>query len=223
MGFSRVYDINDCGQILGVSQNSRLVIWQPGKGFKDLGPSKYPGGRAITWGCLNNKGEAVGTLVTTAGHRFGWMCTPKKGMVDFEPCLLGINDCGRVVGGPLEYGYDSAFVWSKGYYRYLGTLGGLESSANAINNADTVVGTADLPGGERHGFHWKKSQGMLDVNDLIYGYTDYMVTDCLKVSEKGWILAYGSKPDRLDCALLLIPHNSAKPKTSTASGLTLPP
>jgi len=48
---------------------------------------------------------------------------------------VDINDRGQIVGGSGTGSLGRAFIWEAGTMTPLGTLGGLESSARAINNA----------------------------------------------------------------------------------------
>lgn len=78
----------------------------------------------------------------------------------------GINNAGQIVG---ELGLDGArrgFVWSDGTLVEIGTLGGPDSSGQAINNAGRVAGYASLPGGDSRAFTYA---GGLPVNLNVFG------------------------------------------------------
>jgi probable HAF family extracellular repeat protein len=47
----------------------------------------------------------------------------------------------------------------------LGTLGGLDSDALAINDRDQVLGMSSTADGPRHAFLWRENK-MLDLTDL---------------------------------------------------------
>jgi probable HAF family extracellular repeat protein len=66
----------------------------------------------------------------------------------------GINDSDTVVGGStIASGAHHAFVWTSATGMHdLGTLGGAESWANAVNGGNAIVGRADTRAGRQHAF-----------------------------------------------------------------------
>jgi probable HAF family extracellular repeat protein len=126
---------------------------------------------------INERGQVVGISATAPGeydylyHAFLW----EKGvMTDLgidEPELQvsGINEQGQVVGGfeyedlPGSPAY--AFLWQDGELTDLGTLGGIRSSAYAINQRGQIVGESHTAFGECHAFLWEKD-AMTDLGTL---------------------------------------------------------
>jgi probable HAF family extracellular repeat protein len=119
-----------------------------------------------------------------------------------------ISDNGLVVGfsengiDPLTGGRAlEAVLWGKdGSITDLGTLGGNESTANAVNNRGQVVGTAlnTIPdpynytgnfltfgATQAHAFRWTKAQGMQDLGTL--GGTD---SAAVFINDRGQILGF---------------------------------
>ena len=65
----------------------------------------------------------------------------------------GINDSAQITGTYVQAdGHTRAFIYSGGVLQSLGTLGGNNSSAFAIDNGGQAVGAADLGGGISHAF-----------------------------------------------------------------------
>jgi probable HAF family extracellular repeat protein len=57
----------------------------------------------------------------------------------------GLNDAGHVAGTAWAGESQRAFLWREGVFTDLGTLGGAESGALAVNNLDQVVGGFPVP------------------------------------------------------------------------------
>lgn len=81
-----------------------------------------------------------------------------------------INAAGEVAGVAAagEGGRERrAFLWRDGGAIDLGSLGGLDSKALALNNQRQVVGVSENPDGEPRGFFWQENEGMVDLNRMI--------------------------------------------------------
>jgi probable HAF family extracellular repeat protein len=122
---------------------------------------------------INDRGQVVGWWQefpggnpgNTTGFRY------EGGVVTLIPSLFqanGINTAGQIVGSFWVKEGDllsmHAAVYKDGNVIDLGTLGGRESEALAINDAGVVVGWADTPTG-RHAFRYE-SGAMTDLGTL---------------------------------------------------------
>ncbi|CUI06455.1 PEP-CTERM sorting domain-containing protein [Massilia antarctica] len=67
---------------------------------------------------------------------------------------LGINNAGQIVGDRPGDGGQHGFLWSGGTLTEIGTFGGPDSSAAAINQHAEATGHASLPGGEARAFRY---------------------------------------------------------------------
>ena len=83
-----------------------------------------------------------------------------------------INASGQVVGSisnphsPSKTGSSHAFLWEQGVLTDLGTLGGIGSEANAINDAGQVVGWTEVTGlAHPRPFLWERGV-MTDLGTL---------------------------------------------------------
>ncbi len=72
-----------------------------------------------------------------------------------------------MVGGSSTASGTHAFLWTAADgMNDLGTLGGSNSRANAINDAGQVVGRSDTASGGQHAFLWTAAGGMIDLGTL---------------------------------------------------------
>ena len=78
--------------------------------------------------------------------------------------LAGALACGGESPTAPASGIDARSASHPNIHRIeLGTLGGLTSSASAINDDGVVVGQSQIASGELHGFRWTQAGGMQDL------------------------------------------------------------
>ncbi|MBC8203712.1 MAG: hypothetical protein H8E91_07780, partial [Planctomycetes bacterium] len=89
----------------------------------------------------------------------------------------------------------------------LGTFGGDESRAYAINDLGHVVGQAQYPDGSMHGFVWMDGE-MYDLNNYIVPDIDITITNAKGINNDGLISALAEYPDGSFRPYLLTPMNT---------------
>ncbi|WP_052882052.1 HAF repeat-containing PEP-CTERM protein [Kiritimatiella glycovorans] len=88
-----------------------------------------------------------------------------------------INSSGVVVGdSTVAEDQGHAFIWQSGTLTDLGTLGGAESDAFGINEANVVVGTANTADGSSRAYVYSGLTGMIDLNSLAPAATNAGLT-----------------------------------------------
>ena len=184
---SRVSAMNDVDQVVGTLDGflraARAFMWTSTGGMGSLGSLGGPS-FAVD---VNSSGRVVGIgyLVPRLSafeprHAFAW--TESTGMLDLgtlggrDSQAADVNDDGQVVGWSYTVGSTvscppgpcirHAFLWTAtdGMVS-LGTLGGTNSEATAVNAHGSVVGQSDVTLGF-HAFLWALDHGMTDVGTL---------------------------------------------------------
>jgi probable HAF family extracellular repeat protein len=82
-----------------------------------------------------------------------------------------VNNQGQVVGYRGTNQGTRAFLWSNGTFQHLGTLGGGDSRAFAINEAGQVIGRSTTATGATHAFLWQNGT-MRDLGTLDAEFSD---------------------------------------------------
>jgi len=193
--WSRPYDINESGELVGTSQidlgGTRYHgwYWTLDTGLVEIPTDPTARSKARS---INNSGIIAGWS-SNVGTGPRAMYIENKVQRDLGTFGGGfskarqINEQNTIVGfAENSAGQRIAFRWlyDVGILESLGTLGGDESEARSVNNFDQVVGWFHyLPTGHEHAFIWDERFGMRDLGTLggngsaAYGINDLgMVT-----------------------------------------------
>jgi len=156
-------DINDPGQVVGTStrdKSLRAFLWQDGV-MTDLGTLGGSWAGAVG---VNNRGQVVGRAETESEG--GWAYLWENGvmsMLDRRPGWTsshadGIGNAGHIVGEGLADRQRFPVVWFNGRIEDIGSLGGKDTSPQAVNDRGWVVGMAENDQGEDRAFLWKRGK-----------------------------------------------------------------
>ena len=196
-GFSIANDVNNAGLVVGASFDAS---------FRTR-PFVYSGGQMRALGfdgaanAINNRGQIAGWFYPAAPLVFPIRAFLATGAArrDLGTLLGGtnsvaedVNDSGQAVGWSDCGGcvLEHAFLYAGGVMRDLGTLGGAESHAFAINNSGHVVGTSTTAQGFPQAFVWSAGV-MRNLNDLIPPISGGFLWEAHGINDRGQIAAYG--------------------------------
>lgn len=183
-------DVNDRDQVAGWSYRleptarARAWRWSDGR-LTDLGALAGPGADTFARG-INDRGQVVGSTSMPGGPPgstvgFLWQDGRMEVLGTFEEPFYpaAVDDRGRVVGfgGP---GGLRAAIWQDGTVTTLPAPAGCAlTSAEALNERGTVVGTCYPTTGERYSLLWRgagRSVHALEVS-----------MEVLDVDDRGWL------------------------------------
>jgi probable HAF family extracellular repeat protein len=189
LGESEPAAINAGGQVVGRSTaaggSGRAFSWTPAGGMVDLGTLGTASSSSEARD-VNHNGRVVGVSETGAGTRHAVTWTPAGAIVDLDTLggwnseavavssndhVVGWSETTLAVGTPIPAGGPvHAFVWTPADGMMdLGTLGGANSVAVAVNGAGQVVGWSDTTFESDppvHAFSWTRTGGMVDLGTL---------------------------------------------------------
>ena len=172
---SLAHAINDSGQIVGeattASGEVHAFLWEHGA-MTDLG---IPGETSSARG-INNGGEIVGasSAKNVRGGAVLWKGGHGQPLGDLGPSGSGstatsVNDTGEVTGVSSGFasnqGVVRAVFWRSSGIQDIGTLGGLHSTSNALNNQGIVVGWTEISDQSTVAFLWQNGV-MRDLGSL---------------------------------------------------------
>jgi len=153
---SRPAAMNDAGEVVGNSSSGPWVFDSRTNAVRRL---TKPGDvrRFVAIG-IGANGDVAGTEVR-GSTRHAVLFTARGEIVDLgvkgDSAAKVVNAAGRAAGDWLNAdGELHAFVLDGAAFTDLGTLGGIESLAFAINERGQVTGQAQLASGPRHAFLW---------------------------------------------------------------------
>jgi probable HAF family extracellular repeat protein len=156
-GGSQFVVINDSGLVATRDTSGTAFTWKDGQ--VTLLPH-LPGGDSATPLDINNKGEVVGWTRLKHEEAVLW----KKGkaipldVTNLESHALAINDRSQISGvyEPEDGGASGSFLWEKGKWIDIGSLGGNKSRGADIAPNGIVVGSSRTAAGDTRAFIWKR-------------------------------------------------------------------
>ncbi|MBV9642873.1 MAG: hypothetical protein JO334_04805, partial [Verrucomicrobia bacterium] len=216
---SEAFGINSRGAVVGDSQsgtqNHRPVLFFKGS-VQDLGIGGSNEADALeTAYAINDAGQIVGRhwSAKNAFHAFVFLSGNSTDLGTLGGAngeALAINKNGQVVGdSDTAEGTAHAFVFDDSGLKDLGTLPGFDNAsyARGINNAGDIVGESDSAN-QKRAFLYTKGQ-LIELEKLTEHLSEagFISLDvAYGISDKGWIVGYGTTTDNLTAAFVAVPE-----------------
>jgi probable HAF family extracellular repeat protein len=221
-------DISNSGAIVGqwYSSSTQAYLWE---NMED-GPVALPTETGVTESQatgINDSGVITGWTYASGYRAVQWSndsghtCVSLAGLGGSLTQALDINASGSMVGWGSPVGstpYHACFWQDPSTVLDLGTLGGTESQAFALNRHNTVVGTARVSSNYHRAFVWEGSGSLVNLNTLVDPSTPGWTLECAyDINDNGQIVGSGliggqehaflanpSVPEPASCALLAL-------------------
>jgi probable HAF family extracellular repeat protein len=205
--------INGRGEVVGYTDNFspesvvnlRATFWTTSGTPVDIGTI---GSDISSVGfAINNPGHAAGVSQPSTGSAFGrdaffWdgrNRIPFIENVDYVT-VTDMNDDDAVIGTTGQ-----GFLWRAGILTGLGTLGGLSSIPEGINNSGQIVGWSSDPSGDFKAFVYEDGQ-MKDLRTLVSDPGGWSrLTQAYDINNAGQIVGFGTFNGQSNQAFLLAP------------------
>ena len=199
---SEAYDINDYGQVVGISYErvgypgpvykGHAFLWDNGT-MTDLGT--LGGDESFAYG-INDDGQVVGGAITAGSsiqHAFLWdsrTITDLGTLGGPESYAVAINNLGQIAGtSNIEegnYGHIHPFLWDSGTMTDLGDIDGVTHGtwAGDVNDSAQVVGVGGIEN-RNHGFLWETAT-MTNISSL----SDSISSGAYGINNCGEVVGY---------------------------------
>ena len=218
-GPSVARSINDSGEVVGTARDAigfDQAFYRTQEGFIVFFSDFSPGDATSDGVALGYAGNTnmAGTFFSPAqAFKFGG----ETGLLALEDLdstsfVYDMNSLNQAVGSVGSNGSEQASLWVFSALTDLGTLGGSESRARAINDVMQIVGSANTSSEIEHAFLWQLDV-MIDLNDGLPPSSDWELVSARDINETEQIVGSGSI-DGETHAFLLTPGGVAIPAVS---------
>ncbi len=189
--------INDASEVVGFVRadafghfGNHAYLWDAGQ--LTLLPFLSQSNQSIAFD-INDLGQVVGgdQISALLWENGSVVALPELGDDPGDHEAFGINDLGQIVG--MSSG--EAVIWGGGAVTGLGSRPGFAlSRATSINNEGQIVGLVDGGGLNQRAVLWTSDSGMQDLNDLLSGELDFVLTIAQDINDLGQIVVVGRHP-----------------------------
>jgi probable HAF family extracellular repeat protein len=183
-------DINNAGQVLGGTTSQAPVLVSSPFLWSNNTITTLPDPEICFASGINDAEQIVGLCIIVGTNYASAVFLPGGSIIlDLPSSAYDINNSGQVVGAfnpeivDVNTNNDyEAFLWQDGTATELGTLGGTNSVAYAVNDVGQVVGKAQNTTGDFHAFFWDGA--MQDLGTL----ANYTSSVAYGINNKGRVV-----------------------------------